>query len=135
MLKWDSKEIINKTLLATRKGMDSVMSKCVGAAKADVSKVTTALQGSIRIGSPAALKGNEVVGVWGSYGIKYAIYIETGTDPYVIRPVKAKALFWPGAAHPVKVVHHPGIKAHPFLRPAADRFYPALPSEIKRFMA
>ncbi len=134
MHKWDDKPIIDKTLLATRIGMDSVLSKCVSAAKAIVPKVTTALQGSIHM-QPTKLKGNELVGEWGSYNIKYAIYIETGTDPYEIRPVKAKALFWPGAAHPVKVVHHPGIKAQPFLRPTADRLYPTLPGEIRKAMA
>lgn len=43
---------------------------------------------------------------------------EGGTiPPHVIRPRNAKALFWPGARHPVKKVNHPGgfIKATKFL--------------------
>ncbi len=30
------------------------------------------------------------------------------TGPRTIRPVNRKALYWPGAAHPVKKVEHPG---------------------------
>jgi phage virion morphogenesis protein len=39
------------------------------------------------------------------------------TPARIIRPVRAKALAWPGAAHPVKLVRHPGsrIPARPFL--------------------
>lgn len=43
---------------------------------------------------------------------------EGGTiPPHVIRPRNAKALFWPGARHPVKKVNHPGgfIPATKFL--------------------
>lgn len=44
----------------------------------------------------------------------YASAHQFGTDPYDIRPKNKKALSWPGAAHPVKVVHHPGLPARPF---------------------
>ena len=39
------------------------------------------------------------------------------TAAHIIRPKTAKALFWLGAKHPVKLVHHPGsdIPARPFL--------------------
>lgn len=39
------------------------------------------------------------------------------TSPHVIKPKNKKALFWPGAKHPVKSVKHPGsdIPARPFL--------------------
>lgn len=39
------------------------------------------------------------------------------TFPHLIRPSVKKALFWPGAGHPVKAVKHPGsvIPARPFL--------------------
>ena len=46
---------------------------------------------------------------------KYAIYVHEGTDPHVILPVKKNALMWPGAAHPVKKVNHPGTRANPFM--------------------
>jgi len=39
------------------------------------------------------------------------------TKPHIIRPKKGKALAWPGAAHPVAMVRHPGsnIPARPYL--------------------
>ena len=107
MLKWNDKPVIEKVLLATRKGMDSVMSKCVREAKATVPVVTTTLQGSIRM-EPAKQVENELVGVWGSYNVDYAIFVELGTSK---------------------------MSAQSYLRPAADRFYPTLPGEIRRFMA
>lgn len=44
----------------------------------------------------------------------YAAFHQYGTDPYVIRARAKKALFWAGAAHPVKKVNHPGLAARPF---------------------
>lgn len=51
---------------------------------------------------------------------KYAAWVHEGTSPYQIRPTSKKALFWKGAAHPVRVVNHPGIRANPFLRRAVE---------------
>jgi phage gpG-like protein len=50
--------------------------------------------------------------------VEYAAYVELGTDPHEIRPRARQALFWEGAAHPVRVVFHPGTRPHPYLRPA-----------------
>ena len=50
----------------------------------------------------------------------YAIYVNDGTGPYVIEPVSAKALYWEGADHPVKRVHHPGIKGQHFVEQSID---------------
>jgi len=38
-------------------------------------------------------------------------WIEDGTRPHIIRPRTAGALWWPGAAHPVAMVRHPGTQA------------------------
>ena len=48
-------------------------------------------------------------------GVVYASFHQFGTGPYTIRPRRKKALYWPGAAHPVKQVNHPGLPARPFL--------------------
>ena len=45
----------------------------------------------------------------------YAGYVEFGTAPHVIEAKDAKALYWPGAQHPVKRVNHPGTKANKYL--------------------
>ena len=46
---------------------------------------------------------------------EYAEWVNDGTRPYTITPTSKKALYWEGADHPVKVVHHPGIKARHFV--------------------
>lgn len=54
------------------------------------------------------------------------------TGPHVIKPKNKKALFWPGAKHPVKSVNHPGsdIPARPFLSLTDDDW-----TEIRETMA
>jgi hypothetical protein len=46
--------------------------------------------------------------------------MEFGTRPHVILPREAGALWWPGAAHPVGRVSHPGTRPRPFLIPAGE---------------
>ena len=45
----------------------------------------------------------------------YAPMVEFGTKPHTIVPKNAKALFWPGAAHPVRKVNHPGTRPNAFM--------------------
>lgn len=53
--------------------------------------------------------------------VRYAPWLHFGTRPYQIKPKNKKALFWGGAAHPVKGVHHPGLVPRPFmLLPPSD---------------
>ena len=54
-------------------------------------------------------------------------YLEEGTGlhgpkhkKYVIRPKDKKALFWDGARHPVKEIHHPGMKSKPVIEPTLN---------------
>jgi len=53
--------------------------------------------------------------------VGYGVFVHEGTSPHIIRPVKKKALYWKGAAHPVKLVRHPGTKANPFMKRGAER--------------
>ena len=53
--------------------------------------------------------------------VKYAIIVEKGSRPHIIRPKNKKALYWEGAKYPVKQVKHPGSKAKPFLIPAFEK--------------
>ena len=46
---------------------------------------------------------------------EYAQWVNDGTQPYTITPTSKKALYWEGADHPVKVVHHPGIRGRHFV--------------------
>jgi hypothetical protein len=52
----------------------------------------------------------------------YARAVHDGRAPMVIRPKRKKALYWKGAAHPVKAVRHPGIKPNPYFARAAETF-------------
>lgn len=54
----------------------------------------------------------------GSTDVDYSTYVELGTRPHEIRPRTKKALYWPGAQHPVAKVDHPGTQPQPYLRPA-----------------
>ncbi len=52
----------------------------------------------------------------------YAVDVELGTAPHEIRPANGKVLAFMVAGKMVftPIVHHPGTKANPFLRRAAD---------------
>ena len=67
--------------------------------------------------------------------IEYAIIVEKGSKPHIIRPKNKKALYWEGAKRPVKLVNHPGSRAKPFLIPAfeseKDKFIENLKEAIK----
>lgn len=84
----------------------------VNEAKATVQKKTGRLANSLIA---------EVVGKVlrvGSTDVDYTTDVEMGTMPHLILPNSKQALFWPGAAHPVAYVNHPGTRPYPFLRPA-----------------
>ena len=53
--------------------------------------------------------------------VKYAIIVEKGSRPHIIRAKNKKALYWEGAKYPVKQVKHPGSKAKPYLIPAFEK--------------
>lgn len=60
----------------------------------------------------------------------YAIYVIKGTSPHDIYPVNAKALYWPGAEHPVKVVHHPGTEANDYFQTGVENARPAIDTAV-----
>lgn len=64
----------------------------------------------------------------------YAVFMEFGTRAHLILPVRKKALWWGGAAHPVKSVFHPGTKPYKFLTRAAVRGERRLKPEIERWV-
>jgi hypothetical protein len=134
MLTWKGEEVLNKTFRATGRAVDGLLTDCVIASKSIVPVGTTAaLHGSIQM-RPSVLAGDTVIGQWGSYAINYALFVERGTRAHVILPVKKKALYWEGAAHPVRMVFHPGTSARPFLVPVMQEKAPYLPMRIKMEM-
>lgn len=70
-----------------------------------------------------------------AFRAKHAIFVHEGTGifgpkgrPIEITPVNAQALFWPGAAHPVKRVVIKGMEPRPFLRDAFEEEQTAAPT-------
>ena len=64
---------------------------------------------------------------------EYAIYQDQGTSPYLIQSKRPGGyLYWEGADHPVKTVHHPGIKAKHFVQQSFDELRPLAPGYFLR---
>ncbi|MEU9597152.1 HK97 gp10 family phage protein [Streptomyces sp. NPDC048109] len=81
-----------------------------------------------------AERSGRSVGYLVGTNVVYARAIEYGLDEFDIFPKNKKALYWPGARHPVAKVHHPGIEAQPYLRPAIEMteiFFRANLSQIR----
>lgn len=53
--------------------------------------------------------------------VEYALAVNDGSEAHMIYPKNKKALYWAGAAHPMKAVHHPGNKPNPYLDRAMDK--------------
>lgn len=82
------------------------------------------------ISSTAEIAG-ETVTLTFTADVPYAGYVVDGTAAHDIRPSTKKALFWPGAAHPVGLVHHPGTRPNNF----AERAIVPLLSAIQARLA
>jgi hypothetical protein len=60
-------------------------------------------------------KAHEIWAKGAKYGISKGTYF-AGANQGAMSA--AQALFWPGAAHPVRMVYHPGYAGNPFTEPA-----------------
>ena len=66
---------------------------------------------------------------------EYAIYQDQGTAPYLIESRWWNGyLYWEGADHPVKTVHHPGIKARHFVDQSFQELTPLVPGYFLKAM-
>jgi HK97 gp10 family phage protein len=61
--------------------------------------------------------------------VEYAVYVEYGTHPHVIRPVRAEALRFEVEGEIVfaRLVRHPGTKPNPFVRRTAEQTHRQIP--------
>lgn len=48
--------------------------------------------------------------IYVAHGVDYGEILEEGSKPHDIRAKRGSGLYWKGAVHPMKVVHHPGTK-------------------------
>ena len=102
-----------------RAEMQTAMTQSVGVIEAQGKANTPVKTGTLRRSITGQAQSYQL-GVVGT-NVPYARFVHDGTGPHVIVPTSKKALFWPGAAHPVKRVNHPGSKANPFLRKALQQ--------------
>ena len=66
-------------------------------------------------------KNRDKYSIYISHGVEYGEILEEGSKPHIITPKDKKALYWRGAAHPVKVVNHPGTKGFSTLEDTLDK--------------
>lgn len=116
----------------TRKFLGSLGLLAVTYAKEMVPRQTGNLGRTIRLGQVTEDSAQIIAG--GQNGVGYAQAVEFGSRPHVIVPRNRKALAWGGnrrlsgslrsgskATFFAKRVNHPGTKAKPYLRPAAEK--------------
>ena len=79
-LNWKGDLVEKKTREAVAWGMDSIMADCVVTAKSEHAwkNQTTVLQGSLMM-QPAKDQGDAIIGLWGSFVVEYARFLELGT--------------------------------------------------------
>lgn len=65
--------------------------------------------------------------------LSYAPAVHNGSGPHVIRAKSKKALYWKGAAHPVRSVRHPGTKANPFFERGIERGMPDIEQALSAY--
>lgn len=96
------------------------------------SRMTGNLGRTIRVGTVTDKSATVVAG--GTAAVGYAIYVERGTRPHVIRARSGGVLAWGGsrtkggrlrkgsrATHFARRVNHPGGRAKPYLEPGVRR--------------
>lgn len=91
----------------------------VNTAQANVAVDTGHLRSTIGVDIDPDRLGFEA-GPVASYGAD----VEFGTAAHEIRPRTGRALYWPGAHHPVARVQHPGTAPQPYMIPAFERHVP-----------
>jgi hypothetical protein len=83
---------------------------------ADAQRYAPSDSGALRASIHADPPAGGHVRVW--VGTDHWQFTEFGTRPHTITPKRKKALSWPGGAHPVHQVRHPGQPALAYMRRA-----------------
>jgi hypothetical protein len=91
-----------------------------------------ALQNSIKSTTEAA---GESVTLTFTANVSYAGFVVDGTAAHDIRPSTKRALFWPGAPHPVGLVHHPGTRPNAFAERAITPLLSAIQGRLEAAVA
>ena len=96
----------------------------ITALREQLEKNGSVVTGNLKRSITFRVQGNVIIVSMAGYGE----YVEYGTPSYEIKPVNKKALKFQGPEGDVfaKVVHHPGIRPKPFLRPVLHRRFPSI---------
>ncbi|QRY48157.1 hypothetical protein JVX93_16055 [Mycolicibacterium boenickei] len=118
----NERELNDQSRTFLRRRMASLQRRTANQARADVPVRTGNLGRTIGEG-PITFTGPRTVQGSVHATADYALHLHDGSRPHVIRPVKAQALRFQIGGRTVfaKLVRHPGTKARPFLRNAAQR--------------
>jgi hypothetical protein len=95
---------------------------------ADTQRTLAAAEAILRVNAGRVIRAVRV-------DVPYVKYIISGTRPHMIYPVRARALFWPGARHPVASVRHPGTQANDFVGRTVRESIPDVAEAIGRGLA
>ncbi|MHC9292059.1 hypothetical protein ACRCUN_06300 [Mycobacterium sp. LTG2003] len=118
----DERELNDQSRVFLRRRMASLQRRTANQARADVPVRTGNLGRTIGEG-PIAFTGPRTVSGSVHATADYALYVHEGSRPHLIRPRRAKALRFQIGGRTVfaRLVRHPGVRARPFLRNAAER--------------
>ena len=92
------------------------------AAADNVRSVSSSVASDITIQRVGDEGGAVVIGIAPTRKTWYAVFLERGTRPHTVKARSGKALRFIGPSGDVyrRSIQHPGTKARPFMRPAAD---------------
>jgi hypothetical protein len=113
-----------------QRGKYQAMQRAVLVVEAQAKREAPVKRGTLRRSITSRVERGGDRGVIGT-NLRYARPVHEGSKKHIIRPRRAKALYWKGARHPVKFVRHPGNRANPFLRRAADRSRASVERELQ----
>lgn len=108
----------------------TAMSRVVIAGEGIMKRETPVKRGGLRRSITSRVERGGDRGVIGT-NLNYARPVNDGSKPHIIRPKVAKALFWRGAAHPVRSVNHPGNRPNDFVGRTRERLRPVAEQELK----
>lgn len=68
-----------------------------------------------------------------AHGVEYGGILEEGSKPHIITPKNGMALYWRGAAHPVKKVNHPGTTGKPIIEPTVKNNFDRIKNSVETY--